>query len=305
MTWEKKGLLLSPDSQIEWMQTSLGASFLEVDSQKLYITGRNSKNESQIGVADIEIDNEGNLCVSRVIERPILSIGAPGTFDESGVSYPWLVEDQSGNGDIHLFYVGWVAGTKTRFQNFAGHAISDDGGESFRRTSPSPIFDRTVAEPFGSGSCCVYAVKDRYIMLYTSFRGWLHDGLKYEPTYEIRLAYSHDLHTWIRENKTVISAGPSEHLVGVPRVLLKGDVYELWFCARGTSYRIFNAKSDDGINFERESYSPCLGVSESGWDSDMVEYAQVASMDMSEIMIYNGNGFGRTGIGWAHRKAQN
>jgi hypothetical protein len=42
-----------------------------------------------------------------------------------------------------------------------------------------------------------------------------------------------------------------------------------------------------------------IDVSPSGWDSDMVEYACVFDHDGSRHMLYNGNGYGETGIGYA------
>jgi len=40
-------------------------------------------------------------------------------------------------------------------------------------------------------------------------------------------------------------------------------------------------------------------VSESGWDSESVEYPNVFDYRGAKYMLYNGNGYGRTGFGIA------
>jgi hypothetical protein len=72
----------------------------------------------------------------------------------------------------------------------------------------------------------------------------------------------------------------------------------MWFCARGSAYRIYTAESDDGIAWRRTA-APALEVSDSGWDSEMVEYPFVFDHNGARYMLYAGNGFGKTGFGIA------
>ena len=44
-----------------------------------------------------------------------------------------------------------------------------------------------------------------------------------------------------------------------------------------------------------------IDVALSGWDSEMIEYAFLHKCAMGEFMLYNGNGFGKTGLGIARR----
>ena len=77
-----------------------------------------------------------------------------------------------------------------------------------------------------------------------------------------------------------------------------GDLYRMWFCARGKAYRIYCAESADGISWDRRA-EPDIGVSDSGWDSEMVEYPFVFDHKSDRYMLYAGNDFGRTGFGLA------
>jgi len=81
----------------------------------------------------------------------------------------------------------------------------------------------------------------------------------------------------------------------------------MWFCYRSSkdfrdgsgSYRIGYAESLNGEAWSRDDAQLGLDVSESGWDSTMVCYPYVLEFDGKTHMFYNGNGFGRSGIGYA------
>jgi len=62
------------------------------------------------------------------------------------------------------------------------------------------------------------------------------------------------------------------------------------------------AESEDGISWVRKPEKCDIGLSETGWDSEMLEYASVKRVDDTYYMIYNGNAFGKTGFGYAIEK---
>jgi hypothetical protein len=263
---------------------------------KLFVSGRDSTNCSHIGVFNIKLSN-GALTVLQDSERLVFSPGELGTFDESGVSYPWIVHHES---RIYMYYVGWVAGGRTRFQNYTGLAISDDGGATFKRARNVPILDRTQEEPFGSGSCAVWIDHDGWKMIYTSFEPWIGDGPQARPCYRLKEALSDDGISWRRTGRVVIDfAGPDEHIIGKPMVLKDRDVTRLWYSHRGASYRIGYAESTNGRDYVRMDERVGIDVSPSGWDSEMIEYAFVFDHNGDRFMIYNGNDFGKTGLGYA------
>jgi hypothetical protein len=82
----------------------------------------------------------------------------------------------------------------------------------------------------------------------------------------------------------------------------------MWYSYRGlenyrtdknNSYRIGYAESDDGIAWIRKDEELGLDVSPSGWDSEMVAYPFIYADATRRYMFYNGNGFGRSGLGYA------
>lgn len=296
--WSKRGRLVLPDPSSSWFTTHAGPSFVDTATSKplLYLTGRDSHNRSHIGVFELSISG-GEIRLIENAGRLVLSPGNLGTFDESGVSYPWLVH----HGDqIFMYYVGWVSGGRARFQNYTGLAISRDGGETFVRNRAVPILDRTSTEPFGSGSCAVWIDDSGWRMIYTSFDPWIESGTDAKPSYRLREAVSEDGVSWHRTNRVVVDfAYPDEYIVGKPMILKDEEITRLWYSYRGSSYRIGYAQSTNGHDFVRMDHLVGIDVSETGWDSEMIEYAYVFDFEQDRYMIYNGNGFGMTGLGYA------
>ena len=65
------------------------------------------------------------------------------------------------------------------------------------------------------------------------------------------------------------------------------------------SYRIGYAESSDGLSWKRMDDRAFFEPSDSGWDSFMVAYPEVFEFNGKLIMLYNGNGFGESGFGYA------
>lgn len=300
MVWKKRGLIVEPNIEIPWMTHYTGPSFVhEIDSETLEIlvTGRDVNNVSRIGSVTVYKDNPSE--VINIQKKPLFDIGDIGTFDESGVSYPWLVKH---DGLIYMYYVGWVSGGKTRFQNAAGLCQSSNNGRSYNRVSRAPVLARTDEEPIGTGSSCVIKENDVWRMWYTSFDKWVERGGETQHYYNIKYAESNNGIDWVRNGQVAIDfKGEEEHTIGKPMVLKGKDKYEMWYAYRGGSdlYRIGYADSDDGLNWTRKDADVGIDVSESGWDSEMIEYAYVFECRGTRYMVYNGNNFGKSGLGLA------
>jgi predicted GH43/DUF377 family glycosyl hydrolase len=73
----------------------------------------------------------------------------------------------------------------------------------------------------------------------------------------------------------------------------------LGYRSKDFSYRIGYASSDDLLHWKRDDTKAGITISEEGWDSEMISYAHVFEFNNNMYMIYQGNGFGRYGIGLA------
>ncbi|MBI3591585.1 MAG: hypothetical protein HY094_09455 [Candidatus Melainabacteria bacterium] len=296
--WEKLGKILTPNKGVEWMRECLGSSFaLQVGSTSyfsIYVTGRDSLNRSQIG--KIKINIEKPIEVLEVSSSPVLSFGELGTFDENGVSYPWLVRSYE---KVLMYYVGWMPTVLTPFQNHIGLATENKNG-FFERVSKAPIFERNNDDYLSIGSCCVLAENDIWKMWYTSFLEW--GRLPSEPKhrYLIKYAESADGIIWNRGNKICINfQNQNEYAIAKPSVLKIKNVYHMWYTYRGVDYKIGYAYSEDGVNWIRRDDIVGIDLSSNGWDSTSQCYPQVFQYKNSLYMLYCGNSYGKEGLGIA------
>lgn len=290
--WIKKGLLFAPEGNSSWLHSH--AALPVVDGNRVYFSGRDKQGRAQVGFFETgpEFDK-----VNRVSEHPVISLGPLGAFDDSGVTTSWIVNH---DGKKYHYYSGWSLGVSVPFYFFVGLAISEDGGETYKRVSPSPVLERNEIDPYLTASPCVLVEDGRWRMWYVSGTGWeIKDG-RPRHRYHIKYAESSDGIEWKRDGFVCINyRSDDEYAISRPCVVRDGSLYRMWFASRGDSYRIGYAESRDGLNWTRKDHESGIDVSADGWDSEMVAYPYVFQREGDYCMLYNGNDYGRTGIGAA------
>ncbi|WP_269623417.1 hypothetical protein [Prochlorococcus marinus] len=298
-------LLIKPNTGNHWCRSSVGPSFFRVVNEhtiEAFITGRDADGISQIGKAIIQQKSNGHLQLLSLDKDPIFTVGETGCFDESGVSYPWIVQN---NGKEYLYYVGWVNGGKNRFQNFLGLAIKKldhHHNSEYLRINKVPILDRTNEEPYGTGSCCVFQEGNQWKMIYTSFLPWKGESFitdshpHSQPSYNLKIATSDDLINWKRDGTTVLKYQHGEHIHGKPVLEFSKNDYCLWFSCRGNAYQIGRAV---GKSLNRLTRLDNLTFKSDFWISETQEYAFPLKLGDYKYLFFNGNGYGRTGLGYA------
>ena len=116
----------------------------------------------------------------------------------------------------------------------------------------------------------------------------------------IKVALSDDGLQWRREGRVALPfQDESEYAMSKPTVVRDGDGFRMWYSFRGSAYRIGYAESLDGLEWTRLDEQAGIKVSDDGWDSESVEYPCVFDALGARWMVYNGNGYGRTGFGLA------
>jgi hypothetical protein len=298
-SWERHGLLAPAPTPQAWAASHAALPIADdagEDGFVLLFSARDAAGRSHVARASVT-GRLGSLAVSEYDEHPLLSPGELGTFDDAGVTTSCVVSEGSRR---LLFYTGWSLGMSVPFHLFAGLAVSEDDGRTYARASAAPLLERSAVDPYLTASPCVLRDGGTWRMWYVAGTGWTHDEDRPGHRYHLRYAESDDGIAWRRQGHVCIDfAGPGEYAIGRPCVRKDRDRYRMWFCHRGPAYRLGYAESDDGLSWHRMDAAAGLDVSESGWDSEMIAYPWVFDHAGVRTMLYNGNGYGRTGIGWA------
>ena len=241
---------------------------------------------------------DGGGALRGVIDpSPVIDLGTLGAFDDAGVTMSCIV---SAGAQQFLYFTGWSLGVSVPFYLNAGLAISTDGGRSFGRASAAPLLERNAVDPYLTASPWVMRDGGVWRMWYVAATHWTSDATGPKHHYHIRYAESGDGVTWKRTGHVCVDfAAAGEYAFGRPCVRKEGDTYRMWYSVRGTAYRIGYAESADGVQWTRMDDRAGIDVSSSGFDSEMIEYPVVMEASGRRLMLYNGNGYGRTGIGVA------
>ena len=252
----------------------------------------------------LDVDPDDPTRIVRLHDQPLLEVGVPGTFDDSGTQCNWAMWNGS---EVWLYYLGWNLGITVPARNNTGLAVSDDGGVTFRKPFQGPVLDRTPHEPFFAYTPCILKEDEIYHCWYGSGRGWATVGEKLEGEFEIKYGHSTDGVNWTRPNVTCLPPLDPGEVNCRPSVIKDEDTYKMWFSYRGTvdfrdgtgSYKIGYAESKDRLTWCRRDDYGGLDHSDEGWDGLMTCFAQVADIGGRRLIFYNGNGFGATGFGFA------
>lgn len=306
MRWRKKGVIFTPDHNYDWMVSHASVPVVDEarpDVLRIYFGTRDGGGRSQTSFFEAEATRPENLL--SIHDNPVLPLGRPGTFDDSGIMPSWLINHASKK---YLYYIGWNVKVDVPYHLAIGLAVSVDGGQSFQKISEGPLLDRSVDEPFFNTAPCVLREDSRWRMWYVSCTGWELAGDQREPRYHVKYAESADGISWHRTNRVCIDYDERTGAIGRPCVYKEGDRYKMLYSYRGVrdyrtdpaqSYRLGYAESTDGFSWTRRDEDVGIERSVSGWDSEMMEYCYFFRYHNQSYLFYNGNGFGKTGIGYA------
>lgn len=299
--WHKRGLLIPAPTPQPWSHSHAAlpvADVIEEGEIDVYYSPRDGDGRAHIALARVQASNpDGALSFAVHEPEPILSPGPLGAFDESGVTMSCIVQTDSAT---FLYYTGWTLGVTVPFYFYVGLAVRRSGARAFERISPAPVLERNAVDHFLTASPWVLQENSIWRMWYVSGLGWKLVNGEPQHRYHIRYAESDDGIAWRREGRVSIDfADESEYAISRPCVVRDDDCYRMWFAARGDRYRLGYAESPDGLTWLRDDRRAGVEPSREGWDAEMVAYPAILDHGDRRYLLYNGNGYGRTGIGYA------
>ena len=309
MKWKKKGCIFNVDASKEWSVDCAQVPTVEILNDKvwrIYYGSRDKNIRSSVGYFDVEAGSPENILY--VHDKPVFTRGNLGAFDELGVNPSFFLKD---GGTKYMYYIGYNVTKTLPYHNGIGIAVWNENKHCFERVSQGPLFERTLKEPFFNASSCVLKDDDIWRIYYLSTTKWImpEGANRAEAFYHIKYAESKNAFDWKREGQVVIDYKSADE-AGIARpfvVKIKGK-YQMWYSYRNligyktdknASYRIGYAESDDAVNWIRMDEKAGIDISPEGWDSEMICYSCIVEWKDKLFMFYNGNGFGRTGIGYA------
>ncbi|MEO9967589.1 MAG: hypothetical protein ABJF11_17460 [Reichenbachiella sp.] len=304
MNWEKIGQVYNVNGKLPWASSHamIPTPIALEDRIRVFFGTRGTNGKASISFVDLDINDPSQIIAEH--DRPVLSHGQVGCFDDCGVLPGCLVKTED---RLLMYYVGFNVRNTVPYSNAIGVAESFDDGITFQRVYEGAVVDRTKDEPYFSVSPCVISDGKSWKMYYASCTEWISVNDKYEALYHIKMASSSDGFNWDRPNISCILPLKDDESNARPTVFIKDGIFHMYYSYRGSSdfrdgvdsYRLGYAISQDGEHWERKDSECGIGFSEDGWDSKMLAYPSVLEVGQSTYLFYNGNGFGQTGFGIA------
>jgi len=309
--WEKLGKIFAPDSGAGW-----GSNYAQVpftlkfeDRVRVYYSTRGPRDQSGQFVsapAYVDFSLENFPMRMGASSGPILKCGPPGDFDHFGAMAGSIVRSERG---LVLYYCGWDRSVAVPYQWNIGIALGNQDGTKFTRELPGPLFGPTTAEPFLFACPVVFQFEGQWRMFYLGGNRWFENaegGL--ESQYLLKAATSVDGYEWERDGIPLLPTVVPDESQTSATVIQIDHLFYLFFSYRFgegfressvKGYRIGMAVSEDLKIWERVDAESGIDVSEEGWDSEMVAYPHLFSIDNQVYMLYCGNEFGSQGFGLA------
>ena len=306
MKWKKLGLLYTPLQEnshpklISHAANPLAVQMKE-DIYRVFFSGRDSRNRSSVGAVDI------NIVERKIIQEhfdPFFVNGQEGSFYADGVSIGNCYEVDSVN---YILFMGWQNPVNSHWKGDIGRLIVKPDF-TLQLDNETPFLSTNIVDPVSLSY--PWVLKDEvegYKMWYGSTITW--DAGNEEMLHIINYASSLDGDNWHRQGLAIPYEIGKAQAFSRPSVIGNSQQgYQMWFSYRGGSgdkYRIGYAFSQDGYKWELALEQSGIQTSSEGWDSEMIEYPFVFGHKGQRYMLYNGNGYGKTGFGLAILEGDN
>lgn len=302
MMWNKKGLVFNKHhSQVPVVD--------EYDF--FYRIYYSTRIEGKSTPLFIDVDKNNPSIIIKEHNKSILDLGEKGSFDWAGIMPTEIINY---GGKKFLYYIGWSLRQDVPYHNNLGLAISEDDGHTWKKFSKGPIFHTSYKEPGYIGTVEIMIENGIWKMWYLSCLNWIDNNDIMEPTYDIKYATSSNGIDWTPTGLTCVPLEKNEGGISCARVIKEENKYHMWYSVRNkidyrdnkeNSYRIKKAESIDGIVWEKNEKIE-LDISDTNeWENTMVCYPFIIEKEKELLMFYNGNNFGKTGIGYARKRRIN
>lgn len=299
MAWKKLGLLFSPQGSHPQLLSHAANPMpilLKGDIFRIFFSGRDCINRSSVGYVDIDLIQRK---VISYIDEPVFTYGKKNSFFSDGVSIGNFYEE---NGRLFILFMGWHKPQNSHWRGEIGRLIVNKDW-SLTLDGDGPFIPLDPLDPISLSYPWVHKDDQNggYHMWYGSTLSW--DAGNGDMVHVIKHARSVNGEGWDKTGSAIPYSLNIAQAFSHPSVLVdEHNTHHMWFSYRGgngMAYRIGYSRKEEGAIWSQPLDEGGIMPSSAGWDSEMVEYPYVFCHKGNRYMLYNGNGFGKSGFGLA------
>ncbi|MDH6028037.1 hypothetical protein [Vibrio splendidus] len=300
MKWNKLGNIYKANPVCENL-LSHSANPLPIliggDLYRVFFNGRNSENKSSLGYFDFNIET---LDVVNVCEKEVIKFGDDESYYSHGISIGNDYKDLDGN--LYILFMAWQIRGSDHWRGDIGRIVVSSLDELYIEDTHNPFIGINDIDKMSLSYPWVYNDGEQYSMIYGSTVSWKEDNG--EMLHVLNFAESSNGHQWEQKGLAIPYELGKAQAFSRPTYVKINDKEHLWFSYRsgtGEKYRIGHSlKSESGL-WQLNVENPGIDVSQEkeAWDSEMICYPSILKHKHKTYMFYNGNGFGKSGIGLA------
>ena len=182
IAWQKRGLIYCPDGAgyFKSHATRPIPHRVDEDTLRLFYSSRDADDRMLPTFIDVDISEPSKI--TRVAGGPLVGLGSPGTFDNSGVTLACIVQV----GDRTLFYyTGWKRSKVVSFELSIGILIWDGNSTRCSRLYQGPVLGQDIHHPLLVAGPFVTVEDGRFRMWYCSGTDWKFPSDNPEPIYTV------------------------------------------------------------------------------------------------------------------------
>ncbi|WP_017260209.1 glycoside hydrolase family protein [Pedobacter arcticus] len=298
--WEKLGVIYHPIGGC-FENLSHAANplpfHLEGDIYRVFYSCRDKNNKSSVAFFDFDLNKK---IVIKDDRTPIFKYGHDNTFYSHGVSIGNIYNIGK---SMYMLFMGWEVPKNQHWRGNIGR-LKLNKTLNLELDSEKPFMALDEIDPISLSYPFVCFHEGNYKMWYGSTITW--ETENGEMLHVIKYATSPDGNHWEKHNLAIPYKIGKLQAFSRPTVIIDSNGYHMWYSFRsgtGETYRIGYAQSNDGLIWKHNIKKYGLSVSPQGWDSEMVCYPYVFDHRETRFMLYNGNDYGKSGIGLAVLKS--
>lgn len=301
--WRKLGRVLEADGSPLWRShVMLPTPYVMADRVRVFFAGCDDDLRGRVFFADFA--PEPPFPVIGRSPGPVFDVGPRGAFDCDGVNPSQAFRL---DGRLALIYIGWERGpAEAPYTLIAALAISDDEGQSFTRLK-APLLPPIPGERFFRTAASMDRHGERYRLLYIGGDSFvMGDNGRALPVYSLMELASDDLMDWGGPGRVLMAPDVEGGEVGfgrpvvVPAGAAEGGDQLMVSLRTRAGYTLVETP----MNFEagtRPPLAPVVPGPFDAWEDEMTCFGAPCVVGDHELLFYNGNGYGRSGMGLCWR----